>query len=439
MIRNMRYIGLALGSAAALGCSTGPHYNFGTTSGQAAGTNTGGSATTGGSGTTGGGSGCSNDGQCTGQQTDAGVMLPRCGGQGVCVQCLANTDCSNQGYCDPGSDTCLPSCVTDPSQCSGTQVCNPQTGGCVGCLHDSDCTVSEFPHCAPSGPLQNQCVQCLAPNDCPENAPGCNTESASCGSCSAVGDCPGGLACNEGTCNCTVGSFGYDAGCTGDTPICLPGVGGGTGLFCGCNDSAQCDAGQICDNLKYSNGLCVSGCTPESCASNPQAPLCAPSGLCVFCLDNSGCADAGIGGISLPYCAGAGFCGSCQDDTQCIPDGGTPHCYSYYAQCVQCIDFTQCPANEPGCDSLSHQCFRCHQDGDCNQAQGFQCDPGTHLCRAGCASGISCPPSQPFCDSTSNLCKQCQADADCIGDGGVDAGPSTACNALGFCGDFGQP
>ena len=227
-------------------------------------------------------------------------------------------------------------------------------------------------------------------------------------------------------------------------------MGGGTGYSCGCSDSSQCPAGKVCDKLQFINGACVPGCTSQSCSQTPPAIYCAPSGLCASCLDDNACVDAGIGNESFPYCAGAGFCGACKDDAQCASNANLPHCYEYLATCVQCSDFSQCPANEPGCDSRSHQCYRCHLSSDCDQDAGFSCDSTTHLCRASCVTE-SCPAVQPYCENTTGLCRQCQTSADCVVDAGYrlpdagprpdggDAGPAPQCNPLGFCGAFGLP
>jgi hypothetical protein len=438
-------IGVAAFGAVAAACSTGSGYQI-TTSGSSGG-QTGGN-TSSGTGTTGGTTGfppeCTVDAQCSGKMTDAGVSLSRCDAMGRCVECLASGDCG-QGFCDVGSGTCLKNCVTNPQVCSAQQVCNPQTGGCVGCLSNTDCHLAAFPHCAASGSLQNRCVQCLSSSDCPLSAAGCNSISGSCGGCSGTGDCPPGLTCNGGICNCSPG----DGGCGGDAPVCLAGVAGGTGFVCGCGESSQCPSSQVCDTLRFGNGACVAGCTSEMCAQTPPAIYCAPSGLCASCLDDNTCVDAGIGDEALPYCALAGFCGACRDDTQCT-QSGLPHCFDYLGSCVQCTDFSQCPANEPGCDSRSHQCFRCHFSSDCDQDGGFSCDLGTHLCRASCA-GTSCPAVQPYCENTTALCLQCQTDADCLADAGYrqpdagpppdggDAGGAVHCNSHGFCGGFGEP
>jgi hypothetical protein len=441
MSRRAQLLAFALCGASACSPNSGYQTTSASTTGSSGGHTSGGSTT---GGTTGGTAGeCSGDGQCAGKQTDAGVPLTRCDSVGRCVQCLSNTDCG-QDYCDVGSGFCLKNCVANPSVCTAEQVCNAQTGGCVGCLTSNDCHNPSLPHCGVAGAIANRCVQCASSSDCPMSSAGCNSMSGSCGSCSSSADCSTGLSCNSGVCNCSPG----DGGCGGNAPECLPGVGGGTGFACGCNTSTQCPSGDVCDTLHFGNGGCVTACTSQGCEQTPPAIYCAPSGLCASCLDDAACADAGIGGESLPYCAGAGFCGACKNDSQC-QGANLPHCYDYLATCVQCTDFSQCPTNEPGCDSRSHQCFSCHLSTDCDQDGGFSCDSVTHLCRASCLSG-PCPSNQPYCENTTALCLQCQTDADCASDagyrppdagpppdGGVDAGIAAHCNPLGFCGNFG--
>jgi hypothetical protein len=63
-----------------------------------------------------------------------------------------------------------------------TPLCQAATGLCVGCLANSDCPSGV---CSPSG----QCVGCLSNSDCTAPTPTCNLETNTCEGCAAMG-CP---------------------------------------------------------------------------------------------------------------------------------------------------------------------------------------------------------------------------------------------------------
>jgi hypothetical protein len=64
------------------------------------------------------------------------------------------------------------------------------SGFCVECMVDSDCTQPGYPYCATDVEfLWTYCVQCLVSSDCGDAGP-CNGASYQCGSCFDDYDCP---------------------------------------------------------------------------------------------------------------------------------------------------------------------------------------------------------------------------------------------------------
>jgi hypothetical protein len=129
---------------------------------------------------------------------DCPALTPGCY-LGACGACGTDADCSPGQTCDPSSNSCL--CAGGNScGCTSNQDCMTagqgnvcEDGGtCVGCLQDSDCTNPDAggPFC-----LSNSCVQCEVPSQCPPTAPGCDSSSNTCGTCSLNTDCPSGDGC----------------------------------------------------------------------------------------------------------------------------------------------------------------------------------------------------------------------------------------------------
>jgi hypothetical protein len=125
------------------------------------------------------------------------------------------------------------------------------------------------------------------------------------------------------------------------------------------------------------------------------------SGVCVPCLTDAECVDAGLGTVCSP---GLG-CISCQSNSDCTSKG-TPYCVD--GTCEQCITAQDCPASSPGCDSASFTCGSCTFDSDCPDG-------------GGCAY----PMCAPFCTTAASPdpgCAACSTNADCAGGSCDDAG-----------------
>jgi hypothetical protein len=149
-------------------------------------------------------------GTCTVDFCKTISATPFCGPAGLCVPCLASSDC------DPNSST--PLCVNNacagcslpqpdagaPSDggaardggasarsCSaiaGKNVCEPSSGRCVQCVEHSDCPVTT-PICS-----ANMCVPCTPGPSCmmrDPSKPVCDTASGSCVECLGSDNCTG--------------------------------------------------------------------------------------------------------------------------------------------------------------------------------------------------------------------------------------------------------
>ena len=82
-----------------------------------------------------------------------------CGPGHPCLVCTSDADCSEapygRGHCNPDSGKCV-ECTGD-DQCSGdASRCIPSQGICVECLQESDCT-------SPGHPICDEVHQCVAP------------------------------------------------------------------------------------------------------------------------------------------------------------------------------------------------------------------------------------------------------------------------------------
>lgn len=65
----------------------------------------------------------------------------------------------------------------------------------------------------------------------------------------------------------------------------------------------------------------------------------------------------------------------------------------------------------PRCDTGTHLCVACVNDGDCDL--GKVCNTTNHTCAAGCSSDHGCGPGEGVCDVSSGFCVDCLADGDC--------------------------
>ena len=107
---------------------------------------------------------------------DCGVARPFCIG-GDCRECIQNTDCGAAQICN-GDLECRSSCSSDADCDDGDRGhCIVQTGICVECELDTNCTYdADQPVC-----IGGRCEECRGNDDCPADNPTCDLENNECG------------------------------------------------------------------------------------------------------------------------------------------------------------------------------------------------------------------------------------------------------------------
>jgi len=115
-----------------------------------------------------------------GTGADCGGSL-RCSPEGICVQCLANTDCTQGlgGDGRTGTGRLNESCGRD-STCRRTCTSN---SACVGFPRGQVC-------------VDGACSECRTNTDCSGDRAYCNEEKAVCVECRSSAQCPGALVCS---------------------------------------------------------------------------------------------------------------------------------------------------------------------------------------------------------------------------------------------------
>lgn len=267
------------------------------------------------------------------------VCVPRCSGEAACP---GNSSCGvdpDSGYkvCTPAGSTC---CFdADPNNCPDVSECTPACGGgtphcklgmCVECLADTDCG---------SGlTCNNNTWTCDgSTNGCTGATPYWSDVKQACVQCTESAHC-GGDACNETTNTC---ENDLCASCVAPYPACTQ-VNGE--FYCvQCTEDVHCGANGVCDVTTYScQGGTVTPTDPCSSDSDCDASVsgfdlyCGGDSLChdkdggcddvtAFCLNGNECTDllallaGGAGGLpELPGGGGSTLPGVCE----CTIDGG---------------------------------------------------------------------------------------------------------------------
>jgi hypothetical protein len=374
--------------------------------------------------------GCQANSDC---QLGRRCVIPFPGVVGTCVDCLSAADCAAFAGCNGNS---CGSC-SQQSDCPAGLTC---TYGLCTCASDSDCQNQDTPNCIDAGYV-NLCG-CSSTDACPlgtvcdprasmgyylfpHSGPFSNQPYVS--YCVTVCGVEGGTDCSTTVYQtCDVDS-GYCVGCTDDShcqdpsqPHCVPFADAGYdagipyGGICGCTDSSQCNDGTVCDLLAVGFlsqpapgvGECIAPCqrdagyAPDTCPPQGAGYYCDTfNGVCYPCLDDYDCTGTNYGWGP--------------DSNICIQDYG----------CVQCLDFTYCPADLPGCSASTYSCGYCDTVADCPPDAGFvyQCSPAFFESQLECVvactadGGASqCPTARPFCDvDGGGFCAECLTDSDC--------------------------
>jgi hypothetical protein len=135
---------------------------------------------------------CLSDTQCT-------ATAPYCSPEGECVQCLSARNCgSAEAACDPVLHRCVATC-SDDGDCNtdpGRSFCNTEIDECVQCIADEDCPPVRA-HCLLS---VGTCEKCVVDTDCASPTPRCDVKSHACAQCVSNADCQTGYSCQAGSC-----------------------------------------------------------------------------------------------------------------------------------------------------------------------------------------------------------------------------------------------
>ncbi len=210
---------------------------------------------------------CTTDEDCA--NVNNGVAI--CATNGFCeaVDCVAATDCPDDGLFCTGEPVCLASntCGFSGNPCTGAaSICLEATDECVECESNADC---------PAGDTCEDGV-CVTPPECVTDA-----------------DCPAGEVCDNGTC------------------VTPP----------ECTTDDDCAAGQVCED-----GVCV---TPPECVTDDDcaAGQVCEDGVCVAapvgCTSDADCPDDGLFCNGTEFCNTTGATGVCASTGNPCPEGQT--------------------------------------------------------------------------------------------------------------------
>jgi hypothetical protein len=297
-----------------------------------------------------------------------GVMAGVCDGNGACVECNNDTQCTAPEVCDETAHDCVPEqCqnMTMDGMETGTDCGGPDCGDCPngqGCMGAGDC-LSGF--CNGS----NMCAACTTTGDCGANQ-WCDTSvmGGTCVAtkadgivCAANDECMSGQCPSNGTgqpqvcCNnaCNAGCQACIAALTaGNDGVCSD-VDVGQDPKDACTDNATncqadaCAAGGVCGN-ETAGDACGSGPMCAGSTLNPQ-DTCDAAGMCqggtaAACPDNFACNGAT-----------ACFSGTCADHVQCAAGffcggfmgagGTTGDCTAKLANGQTCAVNEECTSN----------------------------------------------------------------------------------------------
>ena len=234
---------------------------------------------------------CTSSRACPGQVCDTS--------RHVCVDCLADADCTGGTVCGPDDRCRAPACASGPSTCTAdgrVHTCDPRVGFVdTACPSGSTCTAG---HCTGLActPGASFCGAGAERRTC--SADGTSFSTTLCPSPPhATGLCVTdgcGLRCDDGFADCNgVASDGCEVDTRNDTANC-----GGCRLACaaGCACAAStcsCGGGLTCSGASYDvDGLAADGCevADDTVAGHAQAtPTLAPP---------QGCSDSVFGTLT---------------------------------------------------------------------------------------------------------------------------------------------
>ena len=358
----------------------------------------------------------------------SGTIADVCTGgvcQGVVPQCTVDADCGDGDVCN-GSERCQGNvCVAGaalscpaPTECT-TSSCNATSGCQVTPRPDGVSCASGGGVCAAGS---CQLFECQVDADCADGnvcngSETCQSNRCVAGaslSCSAGGECTTGV-CDAGS-GCQVAPVQDGVFCSGGSGVCMAGgcqlidctpgtrrqqerCWAAKGSSSGCQASADCDDGDLCNGLEQCiGGICIAG-TSLACAAPSQCEV----GVCL----------AGLGCGATPKADGS-ICNDGQPGTiGDVCSGGV--CQGVVPQCTvaaDCSDGDVCNGTER-CQSnvcVAGSALSCAAPTDCTTSRcdassGCQVDP--------VPDGVACASGGGVCSGGACLAFQCQADSDC--------------------------
>lgn len=307
-------------------------------------------------------------------------------------------DCENQ------TSACLPSCTNNDGThrscgdngcggscggCGGSLVCKEDTGTCVACNGDGDCTGTNQ-HC-----IDNNCLPCRT---------GVTADCSLCQTCNASNTCDNvPVDTVEGRCTTTGCGTGK---CTADQT-------------CGFNNNFEVCTGGFC----IADGSC---CTPETCASRGFNCGTAASNSCTGYILNCGTCTGGLACTDNVCCTpktAAEACGNkCSGtviETNC---GSTITCNSSVCASNSCVDGTCCIAESLATTCAGNKCGmvtnNCGQSVDCGTSQCNDSNPCTDDVCSATTNTCSNPTKNcgsKFCRPSDGVCVDCLSNANCTG------------------------
>jgi len=248
---------------------------------------------------------------------DVGVDVPvSLGPPDGAVALDSSTEAGQAGVVDAGAvdigtvDAYVPdaagTCASD-DDCTGKEAPYCAQGRCVSCKTGAHCG-GGAPICSAS----HTCVSCAAVDaGCPAATPACEANSGRCLECLGDGDCTKDASksfCQAGTCAGCAGAGA--AACVGRNPakpVCMP---GGLCVECATSDDCKSAAKPICDTTA---NACVACTRDEQCQAKVGGPgvcmaqqdgHCATDTETVYVGKNGAgtCSDSGAGSAQTPYC-----------------------------------------------------------------------------------------------------------------------------------------
>jgi hypothetical protein len=310
------------------------------------------------------------------------------GGFGGSIDLCANVDCDDDsectidGICDPSSGICeggSDEAVDAACDQDGGRFCDGE-GNCVDCNTEGQCS-QDGNDCTLAACEGNACVQLAKAVDQPCSEGGSFCDGAgNCVECTSSLQCSNDSnectspVCNDGTCEMVEVSGSCDF--MGTAGVCSNGV---------CVDADRCDPYPcqdlgpcVADQCNPSTGQCSYPNEPDGrvCQLNGYSGECA-SGQCDLCAGVT-CSDTNQCTIDATCSPSTGMCGAPTNrpvNYPCSQSGGSV--CDGQGQCVRCNTASQC---NDGNDCTADACSGAHQCTHTPVANGSICTGLSNIC-----------------------------------------------------------